>query len=141
MGQSIIGLSQPICSICTLLVILLWHSFIYEEISKQNVNKYSNCLYIYVAKVNHQHLHFIGTRKKPTCSVLKNSNKNCLTLCQRSFRNSEHQIIEIAARVIISSHKDFSFGGCFYNLVLYFVTLFIKIIEIEEYIFSQKTFS
>jgi hypothetical protein len=34
----------------------------------------------------------------------------------------------------------FFFWGVFLHLVLYFVTLFKKIIEIKEYIFSQKNF-
>ncbi len=54
---------------------------------------------------------------------------------------SVNYVRQIAACVLISSHIDFSFGGVFLHLVLYFVTLFIEIIEIEEYIFSQKTFS
>ncbi len=33
------------------LLILLWRSFIYEEISEWNVNKSANCLDIYAPKV------------------------------------------------------------------------------------------
>jgi hypothetical protein len=43
------------------LVILLWSSFIYEEISEQNVNKSVNRLYIYAPKVEKYHLQFISS--------------------------------------------------------------------------------